>query len=659
MCGIAGFYGAEATNRAARMTRTLAHRGPDDEGVWASSTHPLALGNRRLKIIDLSSGGHQPMVSEDRRYALTFNGEIYNYIELRATLERAGHRFRTTSDTEVLLCALMEWGAGALERLNGMYAFALWDDRTGKALVARDRLGIKPLYYAERQGEFCFASEIKAILASSLLRPEINRAALKSYLRLLWVPEPGTLFAGIHKVEPGTYLLWSEREGLKRVRYWDLPRPEPEAWEGAEARASEELLERLQGAADRQMRSDVPVGVFLSGGLDSTGILGLAARRKSQLHSYFVGYEKQDRIEEGAIDEARYAQLAANRFGSVHQEITLNSDVTSLLPKMVRHLEDPVADPAAINCFLICEAARPTSTVLLSGTGADELFGGYRKYVSTRLADEYQRLPAFIRGGLIEPVFDHLPVVVGRTGLRFIRFGKRFLRHANLPVVERFLGYSTYFDAPELGELLDIEDASDPLVGLQDLAEAWHRRDTGDLVDKMMYVDLKYYLPGLNLAYMDKASMAASVEVRVPLLDDDVVDFASRLPGSMKVQGMKTKIVLRDAFEDLVPDSIRKRAKAPFAAPARSWVRRSLAPLLESCLNVETLRSRGLLNPRFVQQMVREHQTGAEDHSLRIWSLLTLELWLREFVDGSGVHDDMKSDSMQTPAIVGNEPIAS
>lgn len=375
MCGIAGFSGIGASERVTWMVRQLTHRGPDDVGVWQSRRYPVAVGNRRLKILDLSPLGHQPMVSDDGRWVLTFNGEIYNYIELRQELESLGRRFRSQTDTEVLLAALQEWGAGALLRLNGMFAFALWDDAAGNLLLARDRLGIKPLYYASTGDQFSFASEITAVLASGLIEPQMDTEALGSYLRLLWVPEPHTLFANVKKLEPGCLLNWDGTR-INVKRFWDLPAQGGES-DDSDAVLAERLFHILQGAAARQLRSDVPVGAFLSGGLDSTTILALAvAANTKPVRTYSIGFRREDRAEEGALSDARYAKLASHTFGVVHEEIVLEPDVVDLMPRMVRHLEDPVADPAAINCYLISRAARETSTVLLSGTGGDELFGG-------------------------------------------------------------------------------------------------------------------------------------------------------------------------------------------------------------------------------------------------------------------------------------------
>ncbi len=635
MCGIAGFFGREARARAIWMTRLLAHRGPDDEGMWASTRSPIALGNRRLKILDLSPLGHQPMRSRDGHRTLTFNGEIYNYLEIKQELACRGYEFRSQSDTEVLLASLDEWGVNALSRLRGMFAFAMWDDLERSLLLVRDRLGIKPLYYSMKEESLAFASEITPILASGIVEPRIDPRSLESYLRLLWVPEPGTLFAGINKLEPGAFLAWDGQRATV-TRYWDVPTPDPEPGPASQE-ALERVSEALDGAIQRQLRSDVPVGAFLSGGLDSTTILNLATRAGARrLRTYSIGLASEDRSLEGALDDLKYAKIAATAAGvENHQEIYLSPDVVSLLPLMVRHLEDPIADPAAINAYLICMASRETSTVLLSGAGGDELFGGYRKYASQSVAESYQRVPSFLRKGIIEPLVGRLPVSVGGTGLRSFRFAKKFLRHASAGYFDRFLGYSTYYDAPELEELVggDPRDATDPYLGVHPLRAAWDSRDSGQNVDRMTYVDLKYYLPGLALAYMDKASMAASVEVRVPLIDDDVVDVMARLPDRFKVQGLRTKIVLRDAMKGRIPDAILRRPKAPFAAPIRSWLRRELAPMVAEDLHPGRVLARGLLNPAVVRRLILEHNRGFEDHSLRIWALLTLEVWMQEFFD--------------------------
>ena len=657
MCGIAGFFGSSAGLRTAWMTRLLAHRGPDDEGVWASTASPMALGNRRLKILDLSSLGHQPMVSRDGRWALTFNGEIYNYVELRRELEGRGQVFHSRSDTEVLLHVLTTWGTDGLARLNGIFAFGLWDDHNRRLLLGRDRLGVKPIYYASQDDSFCFASEIAAILGSGLIEPEIDPTALESYLRLLWVPEPGTLFAGIRKLNPGAILVWDGVRS-KVEPYWDVPSPEgPVPLD----QAAEQVAATLESAVRRQLRSDVPVGAFLSGGIDSTAIVGLAAQiNVKEVRTYTIRFRPEDRVEEGSFDDSKYSRLVAEWLGTRHEEIVIAPDVVELLPKIVRHLEDPVADPAALNTFLICEAARSSSTVLLSGTGGDELFGGYRKYPATLFAAKYQRIPRFVRERMIGPLARRLPPVVGGVGLRRVRFAKKFLRYADNEAFDRFVGYSTYYDGAELEELLGGNPGRDvdPYIGLHSLKEAWDSRPSDDLISRMLYLDLKYYLPGLGLAYMDKASMAASVEVRVPLLDDDVVDAVSRLPGNLKVEGMATKVVLRQALRGKIPEIVLKRQKAPFAAPVRSWLRGPLAPMVADCLHPSRTLTRGLVNPAVVHRLIREHNRGAEDHSLRLWALLTLEVWLQEFFDSTATYKMPENWSQDAAISISSEGTA-
>lgn len=632
MCGIAGIYGLESHERIAVMTRVLAHRGPDDEGTWRSSRAPLALGNRRLKILDLSSSGHQPMRSTDGRWVITYNGEIYNFEELRRELEGIGHTFRSGTDTEVVLTSLVEWGLSALLRFHGMFALALWDEREQKLLLARDRLGIKPLYFAESEGRLAFASEARSVLASGILQPRVNESALPSYLRLLWIPDPHCLFQGIRKLEPGHYLAW-DGESARIQRYWDVPEPVPGT---SIEEASRRVLSSLERAVRRQLRADVPVGVLLSGGLDSTSILALAADHAATVQTYSIRFSDRDRARDGALDDSHYARLAARAFGAKHTEIVLEPDVASLLPRMVRHLEDPVADPAAINTFLICQAARGTSTVLLSGAGADELFGGYRKYVACLLAEDYRKLPRFLRRGVLEPVAKGLPVSVGGVGLRSVRFAKKFLQHAGRDFLDRFLGYSTYYTGAELDELLGRSPVpGQEHLGLESLVRAWEGRLSGDLVDRMTYLDLKFYLPGLGLAYADKASMAASVEVRVPLLDDEVVDLVAKLPGHLRVTRAETKRVLRRAIRGRIPSAILSRPKAPFAAPIRSWMGDGCLPMVQDLLAPSRVRSRGLVDPAMVDRMVDEQNRGEQDHSLRLWALLTLEVWMQEFIDNA------------------------
>ena len=617
----------------------------------------MALGNRRLRIVDLTPQGHQPMLSSCGRYGLTFNGEIYNHAALAAELRAAGFQFRSRSDTEVLLAALMHWGEGALLRLRGMFAFAFWDEDQGRLLLGRDRLGIKPLYYAARGEQLAFASEIPAILASGVVTPAVNARALQSYLRLLWVPEPGTLLDGVRKVPPGSVLRWGW-DGIGVSAYWDLPFGN-ECEEISETVAAAEVREAVQAAVRAQMVADVPVGAFLSGGLDSTAIVAAAGLDpRSTLRTFSIGFRPEDQREEGALDDPHYARLAASSLNLHHKSIIIEPNVAELLPMMVRHLEDPIADPSALNCYLICREARSECLVLLSGTGGDELFGGYRKYVATAEAERYQRLPQFVREALIAPIAERLPVRLGSVGLRGFRFAKKFVKHAHLAPFERFIGYSSYYDGDELEQLLglDISSADVARLGVEALLEAWERRASDDIVNRMTYLDLKFYLPGLGLAVMDRASMAASVEVRVPLLDDDLVDLVARYPGRLKVRGSQTKRVFRKAMAGLVPRPILERPKAPFAAPIRTWLRRDLKGLIHELLSDGGLKDRGLVDPLFVTRLIREHDAGWADHSLRIWALLTLELWLQAFMvpQPSGeVGAELTHSSMTVPVAQG------
>ena len=650
MCGITGGLGEGIAPEVGWMTRLLSHRGPDDEGVWISRRFPVSLGNRRLKILDLSSSGHQPMSSDNGRWTLTFNGEIYNHPTLRSDLESRGWRFRSQTDTETVLASLVTWGPNALRRIQGMFALALWDDEERRLLLARDRLGIKPLYYARSKAGFAFASEIKAILGSGVVSPALDQRALVSYLRLLWIPEPGTLFEGIQKLPPASYLtLQAGREEV--VSYWEIPTPDPEPATLPEAAAR--LRDALEHAVARQLRADVPVGAFLSGGLDSTALVMLAAGDPArEIRTYSIGFAPSDLRRDGAADELRYARLAAQAAGTKHEEIVLSSDVGGLLRRVVRMLEDPVADPAAINAFLLCEAARPTSTVLLSGTGGDEVFGGYRKYLGTMLGERYRSLPRAARG-ILEPAVRSLPLRVGATGLRPIRFLKKLMEHAAKPTLSRFLGFSTYFTAGELATLIEAPAVplTDEFAGLTALRDAWDARGTDDLVDRMTYLDLKFYLPGLGLAYMDKASMGASVEVRVPLLDEAVVDLAMRLPAAYKIAGTKSKIVFRESVRDFVPREILRRPKAPFFAPVGTWLRDGLQSLCAELLDGRMVRARGILREEGVAKLLREHASGRSDHGLRIWALLTLELWMQEFVDGARQFSPPKRETADAVSI--------
>jgi asparagine synthase (glutamine-hydrolysing) len=627
------------------MVRLIAHRGPDDNGVFVTSDRMFGLGNCRLSIIDLSHAGHMPMCNEDETVWITYNGEIYNFHSIRSELQKLGHRFRSQTDTEILVHGYEEWGAPLLERLNGMFGLALLDLRKkpAKLLLARDRFGIKPVYYTMVGDRLVYASEIKAILLAPGVARDVDLNALHRYLAFLWVPGPETLFKGIYKLPPGHYLEWSEGEYSVHA-YWNLRFP-PATANGKrdENRLSAELLEILRRAVKRHLISDVPLGVFLSGGLDSSTILALAAELTHEpVKSYTIAYRPEDgRLEQSDADRV-FARLAARRLAADHHEIEVNPDIVDLLPKVVWHLDEPVADPAAISTYLICRQGRPEVKVLLSGQGADEVFAGYRLHWTHRLASMLQVIPSPLRHafarfplGALPSISHWLPGVRPGLVLAVHRYWDKLLAGVDIDPEHRYVFYRSYYTdqeqfamyTPELRVALLGAVAGDRhLTHFQAVPDA-------DFLDRMLYVDVKTFLTELNLTYCDKLSSAASVEVRVPFLDSEVVDFMSRMPPQMKLHGFKSKYIFRRAVERVVPPEILHRRKAAFGAPIRAWLRRDLHDMVDGLLSEKTLRERGYFQPAAVRAMIEEDRKGEGDHTLRIWALLTLELWHRTFID--------------------------
>jgi asparagine synthase (glutamine-hydrolysing) len=635
MCGICGYIGRSDEQAVVAMTRLMAHRGPDGEGVRCfpsvDGSVPAALGHRRLSIIDPTPRGAQPMSYADGRYWITYNGELYNFKQLRKDLERDGFDFATETDTEVLLATYARYGADMLDRLNGIFAFAIWDTHRQTLFLARDRLGVKPLYYSNNDGVLAFASEVKALLPV-IGRPRMNTAALSEYLTFLWVPDPSTLFEGVMKLAPGHCATY-DREGLTIRQWWDM-RFAPE--DGREQDWASATREAVQSAVRRQMVSDVPLGSFLSGGLDSSAIVAEMAAAAGSVSTYTIGFTKKDLEYDVVPDDVRYSREIAKAFPIDYHERIVEPEVAELLPRLIWHMDEPIADPAAISAYLVCAAAREKLTVILSGMGGDEIFAGYPRHLAARLARTLNLLPAGMRRLAREQIESHL--TVGRPSrLRTHRRNLlKFVRSLEGSTQERYLTHSSYYQASELDSLLsgDVRAiASDPF--------ARHRQyldnvQGEDWLNQLLYLDLKTFLPCLNLAYTDKMSMAASTEVRVPLLDDEVVALSARIPPGLKLRRTTRKYIFKQAMEGVLPKSVIWRPKAGFTAPARAWLVGSLRPAVAELLSPASVQARGLFDPQAVQRLIAENERDEADHALRIWALLTLELWQRTFIDGDG-----------------------
>jgi asparagine synthase (glutamine-hydrolysing) len=644
MCGIAGLISVNPERRVGAMLKSIEHRGYDDEGVWTSAPFDdegrrVCLAHRRLAIIDTSSAGHQPMRSADGRFTVTFNGEIYNYRELRRRLEGSGREFRTDTDTEVMLEAFAEWGVeGSLQHLNGMFGFAVWDEREKTLTLARDRLGIKPVFYAEARteggGSFVFGSEAKVVLASGLLKPELDLEGLNQQLTFLWTPDPHTLFKGIRRLPPAHVLTW--RGGEVSVReWWDVSFDEIEEGKN-EGWWRERLSETLERVVGMEMVADVPLGSFLSGGVDSSVVTALMAKRGGgrRVSTYTVGIEEEDLRFDIIPSDVPWARKVGKLLGADYHETMLRPDVSGLLPMLVRHLEMPVID-MAVSSYLVSREARETLTVMLSGMGGDEVFAGYPRQVAMSLAGALDPLPSAIRRPAMRAVAQALPG--GRPGRLTapLRNAKKFAKSAALDFESRYMGFGTYFTDEAKRRLYTDEVRA----GLGE-ADAYyqHRRyfercKQAAPLNRLLYVDMKTFLPCLNLDYTDRTSMAATLEVRVPLLNHELVELAARMPPRLKLKGLRRKYILKKAAEELLPRDVVWRKKAGFGAPIRAWLRGPLRALVDELLSEEVVKSRGLFRPEEVRRVVGENLSGREDFGLHVLQLLTLEMWQREFLD--------------------------
>ncbi|WP_300015984.1 asparagine synthase (glutamine-hydrolyzing) [Pseudonocardia sp.] len=627
MCGIAGTYlwpdGGPLTDR---LTEAVAHRGPDGSGRYShrAGGGDVHLGHRRLSIVDLSPTGAQPMVSDG--LALTYNGELYNAPELRRELESAGVRFRGTSDTEVLLEAWRRWGTDCLRRLRGMFAFGVFDERTGELVLVRDQLGIKPLFLVRRGDAVVFASELKALAGSLGSSLHVDDAALVASLLYYWVPDSRCAFSEAEKLPPGCWARFRPDGRVERGSFWSLREV---AEEGAHAQDLPDLHEIVADSTRRHLISDVPVATFLSGGLDSSYLTALAAQSRPGISAYTIGFRAEDAKFEAMPDDLRYARQVAARFGVDLHEIEIAPNVLDLLPLMTYHLDEPIGDPAAINSYLICTAARDAGVkVMLSGMGADELFGGYRKHLANVLAQRYQQVPSMLRRP-VHAAVDRLPVASATRGYRSVRFAKRFLSFADLPEETAFRRSYTMYDRAELLALLNPDLAATVDDVLTEHTDTYDDNALTDHVNRMCLADSRLFLPGLNLAYTDRSSMAASTEVRVPFVDVEVVRAAFRVPGDRKVLGRKGKVALKEAALSILPPEIVHRPKGLFSAPLRAWMSRDLAPLVREVVNDGVLVSSGFLQREALQRLVDEDAAGQQDRSKHLWHVLTLEYWYR------------------------------
>jgi asparagine synthase (glutamine-hydrolysing) len=652
MCGISGVVNCGNREALARMTQVQAHRGPDDSGLWDKSFPDgtyIGLGSRRLAILDLSASGHMPMCNEDGTVWITYNGEIYNFSELRDELLSKGHIFASHTDTEVIIHLYEQEGADCVKRLNGMFAFAICDLRSGTPtlFLARDHFGVKPLYYFHQGNRFAFASEIKALLQVKGIDAELNHASLQKYLTFLWVPGPESMFRHIVKLPAGHCA--TLRNGELRVRqYWDLTfPPASQKYASNESELVEEVRERFRKSVEAQMVSDVPIGAFLSAGLDSSSIVAMMRAATDQpIRTYTITFPKKYRVGETTLDDPQVAARLAGHLGCENRQIVVEPDVTQLLPRLMWHMDEPTADPAIIAAYLVCREARRDATVLLSGVGGDELFAGYRKHVAHYWAQAYGRIPSFLRHGT-ETALDLLPSLRGTAVKGRLRLAKKMARSAALNPLDRFITNCTYLDDEQKSELYPSELARFASDSAGQHRAAFDRVKHADFLHQMLYLDTKIFMTNLNLLYNDKMSMASSVEVRVPFLDRELAEFVAwNVPPKLKLKGFvrrTTKYILRRAMQDVLPREVLRQPKAGFAAPVDYWLANDLKEMVGDLLSPAQLRNRGLFRPEAVERYVTEHRSGRRDWSMQIWQFLTLELWMRTFLDGGARQFEMES----------------
>jgi asparagine synthase (glutamine-hydrolysing) len=598
------------------------HRGPDDEGEYISAHCGFSF--RRLSIIDLA-GGHQPMFSPSGNCVTVFNGEIYNFKDLKDELIGKGQIFKTKSDTEVILAGYEMWGEAILDKLRGMFAFVIYDVRKNELFVARDHTGIKPFYYCLDGDNFIFASEIKAILKWPGIKARVNTSMIPRYMSFLWVPAPDTMFKNVYALEPG-HMMRANINGVQKKRYW-YPNLSRQKFDSTEKEWIAEIDNELFRTVQEQMISDVPLGAFLSGGVDSSSIVAYANRVTDfPITTYTTGLSMQDLSHDVLDSDLKYARLASHAFNVDYNEIILSPDVAELLPLIVWHMDEPVADPAAINTFLICNAAKTKATVMLSGVGGDEIFGGYPRYLADIIARRYQYMPEVIRRNI-----DQLMSVIPVGSSSFLRNLKKFLKSSSLPFIERYFGYLTYYSEKELINLLKIDfNWHDIFKTHLEIIDEFRAEDPLQL---MMNLDLQTFLPYLNLMYTDKMSSAASVEVRVPFLDHKLIEQVACIPSRFKINGLKRKYILKKTVEKYMPKKIVWRKKVGFAAPIGSWLKGQVKEMMYDLLSEETVKRRGYFNYTYIASMISDHMSGKAYNANQIWQLMTLELWHQQFID--------------------------
>lgn len=632
MCGIAGFINFKDPVSLAQMAnRVQQHRGPDSQHHWLYNN--VCLVHQRLSIIDLDKRSDQPFTKGS--LTIIFNGEIYNYKALKDQIRQLDPtvQFITTSDTEVLLELYRIKKEKCLDDLNGMFAFAIFESDINRLFIARDHFGIKPLFYTQINNAFAFSSELKTLLKLPGIDKTLNKKALVAAMNYLWIPGNITCFKNIHKLPAAHYVMLDTENGSADIhpqQYWEL---KESAFIEDEATAIDKLKACLENSIKRHMVADVPVSAFLSGGLDSSLISVMAAKYNSRLSTYTIATSEKDKKVEQMPEDELYAKKLATLHHFDHNEIVVEADIVNDLKEMVYTLDEPIGDPAALNTHLICAAARKKGVkVLLSGMGADEIFFGYRRHKAILLAEKYKKIPAIIRT-LITRLTALLPVKRGEKGLRLFRWARRFVSFANLSTEEAYMRSYSYYSRQEMQQLF-----REDITAEYDWIRSQHRSIFNqlykdDLINQICHTDIHMFMQGLNLSYTDRASMAASVEVRVPFIDKEVIELAMKITGKLKYKHKQSKYILKKVAEDYLPNTIIYRPKASFGAPIRSWISGHLKPLVDELLSESCVTRRGVFNYRYIKQLIENDRNGAEDNAYRLYMLLTMELWFRQYID--------------------------
>jgi len=626
MCGIAGIVNKDGApvdrELLTRMNEAIRHRGPDDDGFYFSDGVGLAM--RRLAIIDLAHG-QQPIHNQDRTAWIVFNGEIYNYRELREQLEKLGHQLYTNSDTEAIVHAYDQWGIDCPKYLRGMFAFAIWDERTKSLFLARDRVGKKPLLYAQFDGQLVFGSEFNALLQHPGVSRDVDYEAIHYYLSFICVPAPLTAYRAIRKLEPGHSLLWRNGE-VKIERYWQLDFSKK--LDISEQEAGERVVDLLREAVRIRLMSEVPLGAFLSGGIDSSAVVALMAQESSErVKTFSIGFEEQD------FSELHHARRLAEHVGADHHEFIVRPDAMEVLPTLVEHYGEPFADSSAIPSYYVSRETGRHVTVALNGDGGDECFAGYQRYAGMNLAQSYANLPGAIRDGVIAKVVGALPGFEARQNP--LRKAKRFVAAASLPPAERYLRWISAF-TDEAKQSLYSRDFLNETANFRTIGiiEPWFAKANGaGIVDAALLTDTMTYLPNDLLVKMDIASMTVSLEARSPFLDHHLMEFAASLPEKLKLRRLTTKYLLKRVLKKLVPEENLTRSKMGFGVPINHWFRGAMQPFLRETLLSDKALGRGLFRPESLRRIIDEHVERRSAHEHRLWSLLMLELWFQRFID--------------------------